>query len=433
MQQQQALQLKLAITPSLRQALDILSYPMTDLLTYIQEQADSNPLMEVSYNRLEKHSIDMAKMQNSPTSQSVELYEQASTSVQTMEQFLLEQVAAEKTCNAIQRKLLVYLIHHLNDAGYLECDLEEAAEQFTLSVDEGLEVLKVLQSFEPTGIGARSLAECLVLQLREAKQIPSYTEDILLYHLEMLASRNFKEIAAIYRCDEVHIERVLDFIQTLNPRPVFDVYTEQPQYILPDLLLENLAGETILQVNDQYLPDISISTVYDELLKDNEEVVEFMKGKIGEIMLLKKGIEQRHLTLYKVAQAILEAQPRFISEGVKGLQPLRLREIAEKTGFHESTISRTINKKYIQTPQGTFLLKQFFKRGLLNKQGTNQDIALIQQQLQTLIEYENREKPYSDQQLVRMLAEKGSVIARRTVAKYREQLAIPPSSKRRRQ
>ncbi|MCH7321262.1 RNA polymerase factor sigma-54 [Solibacillus sp. MA9] len=430
MHQQQALQLKLAITPSLRQSLDILSYTVSDLITHIQQQAEANPLMDVSTARLESYSVEMAKMHNDSNSSQSDLYEKATT-LQTMERFLLEQVAGVKTCTATERELLIFFIRNLNDSGYLMCDVEDTAVQFALTLEEVLDVLKILQSFEPAGIGARSLAECLVLQLREEKQVPAFTEQIILQHLDELAARNFTELATIFSCRETEIEQVLQFIQTLNPRPVFEVQTEQPQYIFPDIILEIVDGVGVLQVNDNFLPEISISSAYDELMKENEEVAQFMKGKISEIFLLKKGIEQRHLTLYKVTQEIMSAQPHFLREGKKGLQPLRLKEIAEKTGFHESTISRTINKKYIQTPYGMFLLKQFFIRGLLNEQGINQDIQFIQLQIKKIIDEEDKVNPYSDQRIVQLLAGEGIFIARRTVAKYREHLCIPPSSKRR--
>lgn len=422
MQQMQALELRLSLTPAMRQSLDILSYSMSDLASYIQQQAELNPLMEIKKPKIERASIQGSDKKIN------ELYEEP---LHTMEQSLFEQVTMVKHLSNKQRKLLMYFIQHLNDAGYLVCEIEEAAKLFRASFEEAMVVLQTLQSFEPAGIGARSLAECLYLQLREKKHVPTHTADILLHHLEDLAARKFAQLASIYGCSEVQIEHVLTFIQTLNPRPVFDVYTEKIQYVIPDLILEILGEEAVLQVNDGFLPEISVSTAYDDLMNENDEVAQFMKGKISEILLLKKGIEQRHVTLYKVVQAVLQAQPNFLTAGKKGLLPLRLKEIAEQTGFHESTISRTINSKYIQTPHGLLLLKQFFVRGLLNEQGVNQNIQIIHQQLMKLIEQEDKTKPYSDEQLVQLLANENIAIARRTVAKYREQLCIPSSVKRR--
>lgn len=427
--QQQALQLKLAITPTLRQSLDILSYGMQDLLSFIQEQAETNPLLEIDQSRLEANSLEMASMRNEGGSQA-ETYEQASSS-QTMEQFLLDQLALANTNSDKERHVLLYFIRHLNDHGYLLCELDEVAETFELTSEEVLAALQLLQSFEPAGIGARSLAECLYLQLRDEQDVPAYAAEIIEHHLEEIADRQFTPLATQFGCSEAHIERVLQFIQTLNPRPVFDVHSGPTEYILPDLLLDIVDGVGVLQVNDQFLPDLSISTAYDYLMKENEEVAQFMKAKMSEILLLKKGIEQRHVTLYKVAQAILQAQPHFLTKGPEGLQPLRLKEIAVQTDFHISTISRTINQKYMQTPYGLLPLKHFFVRGLLNEHGLNQNIQLIQTHLKHLIEHENKQKPYSDQQLAQALADEGVTIARRTVAKYREQLSIPTSTKRR--
>ena len=433
MQLQQKLQLKLALTPQQKQSLDILSYSMNDLIAHIKDQADANPLMELALAPDLEATLDLARVptQNMySTGETTETPIQIASEEQSMELFLMEQLIMHKELTKLQKTILLYLIRNLNDSGYLQVELDEVADDFDVSLETCEALLVILQSFEPAGIGARTMQECLVLQLRDHSQVPPYTKTIIENHLEELASREFTKLAAIYDTTPVEIDQVLTFIQTLNPRPVYEVQQNDVQYIVPDIIVEPLAGEFIIRINDLYVPQISINHYYDELVQENVEVANYLKEKLSEVMLLKKGIEQRHETLYKVTKIILDYQKSFLLEGKKALQPLKLKDVAQIVGLHESTISRTTRNKYIQTPHGTVELKKFFVRGLPTDNGEQHSVLQIQQMIQQIIRDENPKKPYSDQKITDLLVKQGILIARRTVAKYREQLEIPQSTKR---
>lgn len=428
LQQNYVLQQQLALTPSLKQSLTILSFNLVELCKFIQEQAESNPLLEVS-NDWYDQVVYKETLQTSHGSMSTkDLSDNQIKSFDSIEQQLMAQVPLQKI-DSKQKKLLTYLILNLNHYGYLDCDLHEVANQFHCSLDEVQEALHVLQSFEPAGIGATSLSECLILQLREYSRIPKFTKEILMNHLPLIASKEMATIAEIVGCSIKQVEEVFKFIQSLNPRPINHIVEETP-YIIPDIIVKVEQGELILSVNDELLPEINISHFYQQLSNENKELKAYINEKYNEILLLKTGIKKRNKTLYKVAKAIVDVQSTFFLNEDEGLLPLRLRDISEMVGLHESTVWRTVNAKFIQTPKGTYPLKSFLVRGLLNEFGHNQNIIEIKQFIKTLIENENSLHPLSDSKIVKLLNGKGIKIARRTVAKYREQLNIPASSKR---
>ncbi|MEK4228068.1 RNA polymerase factor sigma-54 [Solibacillus sp. FSL H8-0538] len=432
MQLQQKQQLNLALTPQLKQSLDILSYSMNDLITHIKEQAEANPLMELEPSPLLETTLDLARIpvQGTTFAESNELPFQITANEQSLELVLMEQLAMQKQLTQLEKQVVLYFIQNLNDSGYLQCELEEVADEFTLPLTACEELLKVLQSFEPAGIGARTVQECLLLQLRNQKNIPHYTNQIIVDHLDELAGKEFDQLAAIYEISLNEVAQVLAFIQTLNPRPVYEVAPREIQYIVPDIIVESFGDEFVIRINDLYMPQISVNHYYEELLQENAQVADYLKGKLSEVLLLKKGIEQRHETLYNVTKIILDYQQAFLTEGKKALKPLRLKDVAQVTGLHESTISRTTRSKFIQTPHGTFALKIFFVRGLPTEDGTQNSVLHIKEMIKQIIAQENPLKPYSDQKITSLLVEQGIVIARRTVAKYREQLGIAQSTKR---
>lgn len=429
LQQNHILQQRLALTPTLKQSLSILSFNLTELNQFIQEQVESNPLLEISNDWSDISVYKDEYAYSSGSIQSVEVDESRVKAIDTIEQQLLAQVALQKI-NSKQKKLLTYLILNLNHYGYLDCDLHEVASQLCCSVDEVHKAVHVLQSFEPAGIGATSLSECLFLQLREYDSVPKYTEEILRNHLPLIASKELSAIAEMVGCSLEQVEEVLTFIQSLNPRPIHCPVEEVTEYIIPDIIVRIEEGELIVSINDQLIPELTINHFYQQLINENKEIKAYINQKYNEILLLKTGIEKRNVTLYKVAKAIVDVQSAFFLNDGEGLLPLRLRDISEIVGLHESTVWRTVNTKYIQTPKGTYPLKSLLVRGLLNEFGHNQNINVIKQSIKTLIEHENSLHPLSDSKIVKLLKGKGIKIARRTVAKYREQLNIPASNKR---
>lgn len=431
---QQKLETKMALTPQLKQSLEILQYSLQELETYIREQADSNPLIELK----EPSTIQMARLPEGDYSRNIsnendyDPFSQIASGENSLELYLLEQLAMQKGLSRIEKKVIVYFIQSLNDVGYLDCDLEEVAEQFDLSVQQCETILQILQSFDPIGIGARNLIECLSLQLRIKADAPSLTLLFVQNHLEQLADRKFQQLADQYEIEVKDVEQIFTYIKQLNPHPIIEANVQKTEYIIPDIIVEKFNGEYIIRVNDISLPQISINSYYEELLRANadDETNQYLKTKLSDAVLLIKGIKQRHETLYKVINIILKKQNTFLDLGNKGLKPLRLKDVASVAELHESTISRTIHKKYIQTPKGIFPIKALFVRGVTTESGETESTIVVKEKIKLIIEKEDTAKPLSDQKITKILLDEGIQIARRTVAKYREELGILQSTKR---
>lgn len=430
---QQKLETKMALTPQLKQSLEILQYSLQELEMYIREEANSNPLIELK----EPSTIQMARLpegdypKNYNSENDYDPLNRIVSNEDSMELYLLEQLAMQKGLTRIEKEVLVYYIHSLNDIGYLDCDLEEVAEQFNLTIEECESILQILQSFDPIGIGARNLVECLTLQLHKKADAPPLAVLFVQNHLEDLADRKFQLLSDQYDIEVEDVEKIFTYIQQLNPHPIID-NVQRTEYIIPDIIVEKFNGEYIIRVNDISLPEISINTYYEELLRANAdaETNQYLKTKLSDAVLLMKGIKQRHETLYKVTNIILKKQNDFLEMGKKGLKPLRLKDVASIAELHESTISRSIQKKYIQTPRGIFPIKELFVRGVATEKGEAESTIVVKDKIKWIIENEDAHKPISDQKIANLLLDEGIQIARRTVAKYREELGILQSTKR---
>lgn len=433
---QQKLENKLSLTPHVKRSLEILKYSMEDLEHFIREEANANPLIEMKEHNTE-HLLEMARVPNSRTSnyESDALFDpllhipQQDSSIET---YLMEQLAVQRRLTKIEREIVLYFIRNLNELGYLDCEMDETAERFRVPIEKCEELIILLQSFEPAGIGARSLRECLHLQAVRNGTAPKLSEVLILKHLEDLAQGDFQYVADLYDVPKKEVENAFSYIKQLNPRPLMAVQSARPEFIIPDIIVEEFNGEVIISINNMYLPQISINSDYEELLRtlDCVETRTYLKTKLSDAILLMRGIEQRHETLYKVTNSIMKKQSAFLQKGKNALVPLRLKEIADLVGLHESTVSRTINNKYIRTPKGTFALKAFFIRGVKMQSGEVESPILIKEKIKVIIESEDMNKPLSDQKIANLLLAEGIPIARRTVAKYREELGIPQSTKR---
>ncbi|WP_233549516.1 RNA polymerase factor sigma-54 [Lysinibacillus yapensis] len=437
---QQKLEAKLVLTPQLKQSLEVLKLSVEELESYIREEANSNPLIELKEQITTERTIDMARLHDgdfargsiSTGEEPFDVFNQIASPEVSLEQYLMEQLAMEKGLARSEKEVLLYFIRSLNDSGYLICDVEEVALQYGLEVDDGERLLKILQNFEPTGIAARSLSECLLIQIQHHKNAPPLAAEFAEKHLEDLADRQFQLLADTYEITTEEVQTIFSYIQQLHPRPVIEIENRQTEYIIPDIIVEILNGEMAIRINDGFLPQISINTYYEELLRINKdaEVNNYLKTKLSDALLLMKGIEQRHETLYKVTSIVLQRQKDFLKDGKKALKPLRLKDVAELVELHESTISRAIHDKCIQTPKGIFPLKAFFVRGIKTESGEAASTILIKEKIKAIIEGEDLRKPLSDQKIANILMAEGIQIARRTVAKYREELGIMQSTKR---
>ena len=312
-----------------------------------------------------------------------------------------------------------------------------AEDEELLEVDEIVAVLKRIQQFEPTGIGARDLAECLLLQLR---QLPTDTpwlreaETLVTQHLAMLADRDFATLGRRLKLDEHELADVIHLIQSLNPRPGGDIGSPAAEYITPDVFVERRNNRWHVELNSDATPKLRINDTYASMIKRASNTADniYLRDNLQEARWFLKSLQSRNETLLKVATRIVERQRGFLEYGPEAMKPLVLADIAEAVGMHESTISRVTNRKYMHTPRGIFELKYFFSSHVSTDSGGEVSSTAIRAIIKKLTADENPRKPLSDHKIAAILADQNIVVARRTVAKYRESLAIPPSNERKR-
>ncbi len=434
--QQQKQSMKLAMTQQLSQSIAILQFTTADLTTFLEDKALENPLIEVvagmdiatdySYKKRKK---------NYDTDQ--DWLEQIADSTETLADFLKNQISLMKLSYK-EKIILLYLVESLNDAGYLVTDIETIASGLLMSEADVLTGLEVLQSLEPAGVGARDARECILLQIDRSPDAPYIAYDVISEHFTAFAEKKWKKIASALDVPLSEIQQVSDFVQTLNPKPGSEFETERVQYVVPDLILQQSGQELYVSVAKQFIPQIRFQDNYYKMMRDTKEkdVLNFLKDKAGEYDWLVKGMEQREDTLKRVGTAIVAHQKAHFLKNAY-LEPLTLKKIAEEIGVHESTVSRAVNGKYIETSQGVFELKSFFTSSLQKKKETAADTgdvssASIKQLILNFIDEEDKRKPLSDQKIVDLLEEKGIEVSRRAIAKYRTELRIPSSSKRKR-
>ncbi|WP_071393967.1 RNA polymerase factor sigma-54 [Bacillus tuaregi] len=428
--------LKLTLTPELRQSINILQYSSHELIDFIKQQAVENPLLEVKDN----HQLDFVTRNDYKTNTYHTCFNtekdydpiiQYSDTYITLEKHLLEQIMTHAAITQGQKSILKFLIGHLNQHGYLEIEPSIAAHNLSVSLAEMEEAVSLLQSLDPVGVGARNLRECLLIQTAAQPNCHPLASQMIEHHMEDIAAKRFHKLAKLFQVTVQDIQEAADFIKSLNPRPCSEYYHEMTQYIIPDVMVEKVNEEYLIIVNDSLIPQVRINPLYQSSnLKAAED---YVKKKQHEVTMLMNGISQRKYTLYKVTEVILEMQNDFFQFGMSKLKPMTLKDVSEQLGFHESTISRATSNKYIQTQHGLFKLKDLFSTGLSKRNSIeNESSVVIKEKIKELIETENKAKPVSDQMIVQSLMQNGVQISRRTVAKYREEMGIPGSSKRKR-
>jgi len=326
-----------------------------------------------------------------------------------------------------------YLIGNLDGNGFLSIELEDVASECEVGMEEVESALATLQSFDPPGIAARSLQESLLIQLSAIGLSESLSSTIITSFLKELELRNYDQIAKKVGVLKEDVFEAIKIIQKLEPRPARNFETDPPQYISPDVYIKKIGNEYVIALNDSGVPKIRLSQDFTDILKKaaylKGEDKEFFTEKVKSAQWLIKSILQRQQTIYKVTESIMKFQKTFLENGVSGLKPLVLREVAAEVELHESTVSRVTSNKYVHTPHGVYELKFFFSSGLSSGEG---DVSseVVKDRIKDLVSKENQKKPLSDQQLVVQLQSEGIEIARRTVAKYREMMGILSSSRR---
>lgn len=450
---------KLVMTPELKQAIEILQYNSVELNNFIQQELMSNPVLERqqvkgdsdnSLNKEEKNQkdiIDMKKLfseyDRSKYKSRVNNYEEKeehsyenylSTETTLTEHLLFQlQFTMLKGKNKIIGK---YIVENINGNGYLKISNDEICKKFNVEDKEVEDIIQIVQTFDPVGVGARSLSECLIIQLKQNNVTDKLIHGIIQDHLDDLGNNKIGNIAKKLNVSIEKVQEIGDFIRTLEPKPgrIFSS-SRDTRYVTPDITVEKVNGEYIVIIRDSTAPRLSINHYYRKLLLNNEmedNASTYINKKLNSALKLIRCIQQRRNTIYNVVKAIIDYQLDFFEKGIIYLKPLTLREIADEIGVHESTVSRAINGKYMQCPKGIFELKYFFQSGVSSSLGEGVSAESIKSIIKDLIQNENSKKPLSDQAISNELNKSGVKISRRTVAKYRDELGIPSSSKRRR-
>ena len=492
---------QLTMTPQLQQAIRLLQLSTLDLQQEIQEALDSNPMLEREedgddFDNSDPMAESIEKKSETPSNDSPEQsepdnhYEEPINTVENLEEgdwgdripnelpvdtawediyqtsasslpsndddewdFTTRTSSGESLQSHLlwqlnlapmsdtDRLIAATLIDCINPQGYLDETLEEVLESFDpeleIELDEIEVVLHRIQQFEPAGIGARNLRECLLLQLRQLPERTDWLSEavkLVSDHLDILGGRDYNLLMRRMKLKEDELRQVIDLIQTLNPRPGSQIEAGEPEYVVPDVIVRKHNGRWLVELNQDAMPRLRVNAQYAGFVKraDSSADNTFMRNQLQEARWFIKSLLSRNETLMKVSTQIVEHQRGFFEHGDEAMKPLVLHDIAEAVGMHESTISRVTTQKFMHTPRGIYELKYFFSSHVSTSEGGECSSTAIRAIIKKLVAAENPKKPLSDSKIAGLLEEQGIQVARRTVAKYRESLGIAPSSERKR-
>lgn len=443
------------MTPQLQQAIRLLQLPVLDLSAQIQEALEENIMLEmqdlpdVPGSAPEATAeVETVKVEDSWQATSMErtqesswngegraISEYADQSGQSLREHLIWQLELE---NFTPRESVIgeTLIDSINDDGYLTIGLEEAIKSIgtesAVTIEEAEQTLHKVQRLDPVGVGARSLSECLVLQLEQLETTtPGLRVAIELAqnHLDAVAAQEYSELRRTLRTSEDDLRDALALIKSCNPRPGQTISPGTAEYVVPDVFVRKIDDRWQVEISSSGIPRLSVNQRYAQLLRGNSDHA-VLRTQLQEARWLVRSLEIRNETLLKVASCIVSRQTEFLDRGDEAMKPLVLRDVAEEIGMHESTISRVTTSKYMHTPRGVFEFKYFFSSHLATADGEDQSSTSVRAKIRKLIGSENPSKPLSDSKIARLLADEGISVARRTVAKYREAMKIASSSER---
>lgn len=450
----------LVMTPQLQQAIKLLQLNNLEITELVEEELEKNPLLEKQErDPSESSSDETLPEKNQPESDDFDAgsamadigpggntgfdkldnaFENSITREETLREHLVEQLHVAFD-DPRDQMIGALLIDQLDEAGYLRASTEELCEKIGCSEERMEKILSKVKQFDPTGIFASDLEDCLKLQLEEQGKLDEPTS-ILLDNLNLLADHDHKKLAEKCGVNETYLQDMIGDIKSLNPKPAADFDHIVVQTAIPDVLMKrlpkNLGGGWRVELNNDTLPKVLVNNqYYKEVAKTatQKKDKEYLSNQLASASWLVKSLDQRAQTILKVAAEIVEQQDAFFNYGIEFLKPLTLKDIAEEIEMHESTVSRVTNNKFIGTPRGIFELKYFFSTALISEDGTSHSAETIRARVQTLINEEDPNKVLSDDKIVEILKGEGVDIARRTVAKYREALHIPSSVQRRKQ
>ncbi len=449
---------KLVMTPELIQAIQILQFNTQELDSYVQEQLLVNPVLEQVasepqegvieskqkddefdwkeyLNNRQYDDISYRHWEDRSSEEKENTYEQYVSSDVTLPEHLMFQLqfaAPKRDCRVVGK----YIIESLDENGYMTSSVEEIMAATGATEEKVAKVLDIIHTFDPIGVGAKDLAECLTIQLKQMGQLTETFDRVINEHLEDLANNRLAMIAKDMGIPIKEVQDMCDIIRTLEPKPgrSFAAQTDN-RYIVPDVIVERVDDEYVVTINENSSPKLMVSSYYQKLLKEadkDDNLNKYLSDRVNSALWLIKSIEQRKQTIYNVVTAVVKHQKDFLDKGNKHMKTLTLKDIAEEVGIHESTVSRSINGKYLQCPRGVFEIKYFFSAGVAGSEGEGISSNSIKEFIREIVENEDPKSPCSDQTMVEMLKEKGINISRRTIAKYRDEMHILSSSKRRR-
>ncbi|MHB8061608.1 MAG: RNA polymerase factor sigma-54 [Ruminiclostridium sp.] len=442
---------KIIITPKLSQALKVLQLSSMDLRDYVDEMIAENPLLEINNESVvespteTRNEIDWEEYSREigeslepriPKEQKEKLsYENITTMDASFYEYLLSQLGVLKL-KVEDFRIARYLIGNIDSCGYLTVSAQQAQADLNVAAVKIKEMISIVQSLDPPGIGANNVKECLLIQLAHKGMCDEVLCNLVENHLENISEGRFSRIARSLNISVTRVQELADLIKSLNPKPGASFGSDQTRYIVPDVVIERVEGEYSIYLNDKQVPHLTINDTYRSLLKSNKSVDNdtkcYVENKLNQALWLIQSIEQRLLTIFRVATALVEFQREFFDYGVKYIKPLNLKQIATEIGMHESTVSRATTNKYIQTPQGVFEFKFFFNTGINTERGGNESSVNIKRLLKDMVKGEDATKPFSDQKLADIFKSRGVDIARRTISKYRDELGIPSTGNRKR-
>jgi RNA polymerase sigma-54 factor len=459
---------KLILTPSLQQAIKLLPMSTLELSDLLNQEMVENPLLEeVPTEDLQpaetQAAEEKAATEPSPTKtdtwddQDYEYFfgdylddgyrarapqevrelppiENTLSTSTSLADHLMWQLSMQ-TDDAVMREIGAAIIGNLDDDGTLVASLDEIAAMGPWDVGAVERALRLVQSFDPVGVAARDLQECLLLQIRHLGLEGTSTERIVSEHLRLLQNHQVPEIAKKLGMSLEDLKEHIEIIRHLDPKPGSRYNPAQSHYVIPDVYVLKVEDQYVAVLNEDGLPQMRISPVYRRLLdkgaaENSDETRAYVKDKFRSALWLLKSVDQRQKTIHKVATSIINFQRDFLDHGIEHLRPLVLRDVANDIGMHESTVSRVVTNKYMHTPQGVFEMKYFFHSGISSSYGESVSSVTIKQRIRKIIENEDPRKPLSDSKIVNLLQREGLVLARRTIAKYREELKIPTSNQR---
>lgn len=427
--QQQKQTQKLAMTQKLQQSIQVLQFSTEELTDFIENESLENPLLEVV---LPNYTANYSKPRTS-TGTEMNYLSQIPDSRISLFEHLLDQIHLNYR-DTYLRTLVLYLVEHIDLNGFLTITLEEAEKNTGGTTIQILDALTLIQQLDPAGVGARNLQECLMLQTERDNYAPELAYVILEECFTELVDRKWEMIARRFSITMSNVQQVFDYIQSLTPTPGAAFGSTEGLYIIPDLTVKIKDNQITLLSNRNITPEIKFQQNYFEQMKQSgdKEVLQYLKAKQQDFEWLKKNIQQRGDTIFNVGNEIIQRQQAFFLNSEHPIKPLILKDIAEKLDIHESTVSRAVNGKYLETDFGVFELKTFFSQKLASEEGEDRSTTDVKNRLKQLVSEENKRKPLSDQKIVDLLKAEGVDISRRTVAKYRDGLGIPSSAKRKR-